>query len=420
MEETYSKYSCSCTSNIIINKKRVDFFKEYNLRGLSGRELKRIFIECNFKFVKLLDKYKNDNNMTYNIGYNRNGTGMYFYDISDICKYATKHTKYICEVELLDDSIISIYNYKFETNKFILKNETELDKKSIGDIACSNKIHDGMYIKNSMIDSHICIKQELSYLRSNITTTLYSNVYMIEQLKNKHLKFIAFDKLYSTSFFEFDKPISFIEISSIAYILTNKIKNPIDKDDYIYDVEITDESTIINFNSYIFAGTNIKLTNKRKLIDDLQLLSYFHYDIFTTSFSVDEILTKNILYSSRNILDYFTDDTLNNRMCKLVDLFFNCRLYLLEFKNMNENLEKFILSLFNTKNEDNEDNKGEIIKQCIYFIKLLLNIIINKIHILLKTFDYESLKNICEKIIECLIKNKCVDSKVIESLNRII
>jgi 3-dehydroquinate synthase class II len=103
--------------------------------ALTGSEFKQLY--PNTTFYKLTNITENHNNYQYNDGLNTdtkifkpslscNG-GMYFTDIHNIGLWLTHiNTKYIREVEIVDDSLVCIEDKKFKTNKFILKKRTLL------------------------------------------------------------------------------------------------------------------------------------------------------------------------------------------------------------------------------------------------------------------------------------------------------
>jgi len=440
MQHMSSRY-CDCIHSIIC----FEFYKKYDMVCMTGIELKKLLLKYNLKFVKLVNETRTHYNMVYKLGYNENveefitGTscekgGLYFTDIVCSSLYMKDEYKYIYDVEILDDSKIEIQFRRLKTDKFILSNERSIDKNKLDMVIYNNRIHDYMYINNIKIRNQICstyIRTMLNYCY--ILSPLEHRPLYGHDFKHKYLRFISFDKLYNIlhneqeintfekhylNKFDIGEFTPFIELTTLLHILEIFNINNIGPDDYIYDVELSDDSIIYRStqSSMQLNGTKIKLTNKRRLIDDVLVLSYLYYNIF-----VSYSRTLNFTY---NITEYFIDDTFDVKKNKLIDLFFNSRLYSLELDNMQIHLEKFILDLFGTNKLLNIEEKTRCIKQSSDFLRSLLYVIMNKKHILIETFDYMTRRNLCTTIIncittECITINNSIDIGIINRLKQI-
>jgi len=449
----YSSDNCNCSNTNIIKHKYKELYIKYIKNGIINVSE---FKEYKLKLVKIIctppiysDKKciikegvmkSNENNEFIKDPYNcdtlwiRQGIGQNVYNITHSLYYMNHNCDdyYICDVELTTNSKIKMHDYAFIINEYEIRNERKITIPELVSMINDICIHDYMYIDTHIADCNMCAKTTYNMRRRCSRQDVMKGKYF----RNKNLKYIYFEKLNIMNMAdEFrglgDDIIKFIEISDfnkVRYMAYTKNINMVDfMNDYIYDVEIQEDSLIYKNNEtyysddkyrkcesvciYKFNNSTIKLINKRKLIDDLLLLSYLYYNLFEYESSINEQEFNNVFF--RNIFGYFVEDTQTVKINKMIDLFFNSRAYLLEMNRRYANIDVYILSLFNTKYEP---MKEECNKQCIEFIKSLLDTIMNRKHILIKNFSDEELKKLYDRIIECITINKCVETNIIETL----
>ena len=435
----YCSWKCICSNTILERHKYLDLISKYKGKILDGPEFKRIIEEYNLKRMITVDKQQYtcgeylityiDSQFLYSNHTVDEPTKLYTeedifsYDMLQsfpYINYMEQSENYICNVKL------SLYS-KIDIELYIVKltNERKITGYKSINMIFNKGIHDYMYINNTIVDCCMCLKNSyMEHRRYNRQKVMNGKCF-----KNKNLKYISFENLNIIDITEpmkekYKNVTKFIEISDFKTILLYAREKHISMvdflNDYIYDVEISDEAQIIGSTPlFMCDNATIKLTNKRKLIDDLLLLSYLYYYLFEYHSCIDEKQVNDIFF--RNILEYFIEDTLSVKINKMIDLFFNSRAYLLEMNKIKHgpnrtyvNIDVYILSLFNTVNEL---IKEECNKQCIEFIKSLLDTIMNRKHILIEKFADDELKNLSDKIIDCITKNKCVEPEIIDSLN---
>ena len=418
-----SVFQCICSNTIIKGKKYECLVNRWDVHMphiFNTREFIEIMKECNLKLVNIvqIDHIEEDQTV---------------YNIEDVfihinCFFNPIH--YIYDIELIENSRIKLAGDKILINEYKKTNKREITLLGLRNIEFDRQIHDYMYIDNNIVDCCICIKKP--YKRHRVCNS--QSVKDGKHFKNRNLRYISFDKLniiYMTNGGKScnDNFTKFIEISDFVQIVHEYRKNIRMIDfiyDYVYDVEIYDDAQIYNLpRMYMCDSIKIKLINKRKLIDDLLLLSYLYYYLFCNNivYCNNMVLCKNTFDNIffRNILGYFVEDTFEVKINKMIDLFFNSRAYLLELEEIKQglnpntyiNIDIYILSLFNT---EYEPMKEECNRQCIEFIKSLLDTIMNRKHILIKNFNDEELKKLYDRIIKCITINKCVETSIIETL----
>jgi len=462
----YSLNECNCSNTYIIEHKYMVSYSKYKENDIIDiSEFKKLIKEYNLKLVVIIytppvysdqkciikdgemksnesEEFLNDPRNS-DILLMRRRTGQGVFDIKDSlqCMNYLYGENYICDVELTMNSKIKKYGYIFLVNEYEIKNERKITVPELVKMIYDKHMHDYMYIDTHIADCSMCIKKSYKERREYNKQPIMNGKYF----KNKNLKYISFEKLnmvvMSSKYGGHEKNITkFIEISDFNRVRDMAYKQKINMidfiSDYIYDVEIQDDSQIFK-NDYIYYmypndrysrcesvcmyicdNATIKLTNKRKLIDDVLLMSYLYYNLFKYHSCINKKEFNSIFF--RNILGYFIEDTLSVKINKMIDLFFNSRAYLLDLEKVKQgwndtymNIDVYILSLFNV---ENESMKEECNRQCIEFIKSLLDTIMNRKHILIKNFSDEELKNLCDRIIKCITINKCVETNIIETL----
>ena len=426
----HCSWSCKCSNTILERHKYLDLISKYKGKIIDAHEFKKIIEEYKLKFVIIVDEQKKyalgkysinrvdshflcDTNKDDGIWDLCAGQDIFIYDITQSrphFNFMKNSRNYICDVELSIYSKIEIVSDILKINMFIRTNERKITKYELLNTIFDNQTHDYMYIDNNIVDCSMCIKKSYKEHREN------KQIMNGQKFKNKNLKYISFDKLniidISNEFKEqSDNVVKFIEISDFMHILHIALEKNIKmvdfRNDYIYDVEIQDDAQISRLASlYVCDNTmnKIKLTNERRLIDDLLLLSYLYYDSFDYYSCINKQEFNNIFF--RNILGYFYVDILSVKIKKMIDLFFNSRAYLLDLEKVKQgwndtyiNIAVYIQSLFNTEDEIMRD---ECERQCIEFIKSLLDTITNRKHILIKKFSDTELKHLRVQIILCI------------------